>query len=232
MIQRVPLEFGKYYHIYNRGINKCDVFKESANYKHFLSLYDKYISLIADTYAWVLMKNHFHFLVRIKNETEIQFLPQKLKKTDTTTRLRQNFSEQKDPSGFSKPDGVSTPKRKPVPERQFGHLFNAYAKAYNKKFNRTGTLFERSFKRIEIEHEEYFKILVYYIHSNPIHHGFVSDLNLYTWSSYSEITSSQKSFFNYDEVLRWFGDFDGFIKYHLQNQETTVLKKLQIDEER
>ena len=33
----------------------------------FLSLYDKYISPVADTYAWVLMGNHFHLLVRIKN---------------------------------------------------------------------------------------------------------------------------------------------------------------------
>lgn len=80
MTQRAPLEFGKYYHIYNRGVNKCDVFKEPSNFKHFLNLYDKYVSLIAETYAWVLMKNHFHFLVRIRNEKEIDFLPQKLKK--------------------------------------------------------------------------------------------------------------------------------------------------------
>lgn len=32
---------------------------------------DKYISPVADTFAWVLMKNHFHFLVRIKSESEI-----------------------------------------------------------------------------------------------------------------------------------------------------------------
>jgi len=229
MIQRAPLEFGKYYHIYNRGVNKCDIFKESSNYKHFLTLYDKYVSLIADTYAWVLMKNHFHFLVRIKNETEIKFLPPKLKNTDRSARPCQVFSEKKDPSGFIKPDGVSDKRRKPVPERQFGHLFNAYAKAFNKKYSRTGTLFERSFKRIEIKHEEYFKILVFYIHANPIHHGFVSDLNSYPWSSYREISSNQKSFFNYDEVIEWFKDFDGFLNYHGQNQETSVLKELQID---
>ena len=104
MIQRVPLEFGKYYHIYNRGINKCDIFKESSNFIHFLTLYSKYISLIADTYAWVLMKNHFHFLVRIKNEKEIGFLPQDLKKHDRSVRPGHVSSEGKDPSGFTKPD--------------------------------------------------------------------------------------------------------------------------------
>ncbi len=120
MIHRAPLEFGKYYNIYNRGINKCDIFKEPSNFKHFLALYNKYISLIADTYAWVLMKNHFHFLVRIRNEKEIDFLPQKLKNTDRFVKLGQISSEEKDPSGFSKPDGSiiflpSTPGRARVP---------------------------------------------------------------------------------------------------------------------
>jgi len=230
MIARVPLEFGKYYHIFNRGINRCEIFKESSNFKHFLSLYDKYISLVADTYAWVLMKNHFHFLVRVKDEVEIQFLPSKYKNTDRFDKPCQVFSEGKDPSGFSKPDGVLKPKRKPVPERQFGHLFNSYAKAYNKINNWTGSLFERSFKRIEIKHEEYFKILVYYIHANPIHHGFVNDLSSYPWSSYKEISLNQKSNFRYTDVVEWFEDLDGFLEFHRQNQETRILKDLQIDD--
>ena len=69
MIQ--PIERGKYYHIYNRGINSGILFKEKNNYEHFLKLYDFHINPIAETYAWCLMKNHFHFLVRIKKESEI-----------------------------------------------------------------------------------------------------------------------------------------------------------------
>lgn len=52
------IEFGKYYHIYNRGINSCKLFKENTNYEHFLKLYEKYINLIAGDYAWCLMNNH------------------------------------------------------------------------------------------------------------------------------------------------------------------------------
>ena len=69
MIQ--PIERGKYYHIYNRGINSGILFKEKTNYEHFLKLYDFHINPIAETYAWCLMKNHFHFLIRIKEENEI-----------------------------------------------------------------------------------------------------------------------------------------------------------------
>ncbi|MGC9343731.1 MAG: transposase, partial [Bacteroidales bacterium] len=62
------LEKGKFYHVYNRGINSCNIFKESDNYEHFHRLYEKYIPKVADTYAWVLMRNHFHCLVYIKRK--------------------------------------------------------------------------------------------------------------------------------------------------------------------
>jgi len=71
MIQ--PLEYGHYYHIYNRGINSDILFNEIRNYEYFLKLYDVHVNPIADTYAWCLMKNHFHFLVRIKEIQEISF---------------------------------------------------------------------------------------------------------------------------------------------------------------
>ena len=71
MQTKVPIEHGKYYHIYNRGNNGIDVFLETENYYHFLRLYAKYIEPIADTFAWCLLKNHFHFLVRIKELSEI-----------------------------------------------------------------------------------------------------------------------------------------------------------------
>ncbi len=57
------LESGNFYHIYNRGINSCNLFDNNENYYYFLKLYDKYISPVAHTYAWVLMPNHFHFLI-------------------------------------------------------------------------------------------------------------------------------------------------------------------------
>ncbi|WP_225318013.1 hypothetical protein [Flavobacterium luteum] len=60
MEQKVALLHGNYYHIYNRGNNGIDVFLETENYYHFLRLYAKYIEPIADTYAWCLLKNHFH----------------------------------------------------------------------------------------------------------------------------------------------------------------------------
>jgi len=65
-----PLCYGQYYHIYNRGNNRENIFVEERNYRYFLKLYVKYIEPVADTYAYCLLRNHFHFLVRIKTVAE------------------------------------------------------------------------------------------------------------------------------------------------------------------
>ena len=61
-----PLKSGVYYHIFNRGTNRENVFIEERNYRYFLQLYLKYIEAVAETFAFCLLKNHFHLLVRMK----------------------------------------------------------------------------------------------------------------------------------------------------------------------
>lgn len=161
----IPLEKGKYYHIYNRGNNGIDVFFDSESYYYFLKLYDKYILPIAETYAWCLLKNHFHILVYVKTDDEINW--EKLE-----------YSTIEKPKAFN-------------PSNQFGYLFNAYTQAINKKFNRTGSLFERPFERKLIASEKYLQNLIFYIHNNPILHGFTNNLNDYPWSSYDTILSNK-----------------------------------------
>ncbi|GHT76636.1 hypothetical protein FACS189413_09110 [Bacteroidia bacterium] len=70
-MSQVPFEHGCFYHVYNRGNNKEDIFKEPKNYAYFFDLTKKYILPVADIYAYCLMKNHFHLLVRIKDREEI-----------------------------------------------------------------------------------------------------------------------------------------------------------------
>ena len=48
---QIPLQEGKFYHIYNRGNNRETLFYTEENYKYFLKKYDKYLSEYIDTYS-------------------------------------------------------------------------------------------------------------------------------------------------------------------------------------
>jgi putative transposase len=201
--KKEPLDFGNYYHIYNRGNNGIDVFFENGNYEYFLKLYHQYIYPIAETFAWCLMKNHFHFLVYIRNEKEVL-----IDSLDYST--------------------VDTP-RVLDPSKQFGHLFNAYTQAINKKHSRTGSLFEKPFERKRVTSEKYLKNLIYYIHNNPVHHGFTKTINEYPWSSYRSVISEKLTNLKRDEVVEIYGSKDNFIEYHQGEQDLEGIFDLIID---
>ena len=71
MPPKISLEPSQSYHIYNRGNNRDLLYREEENYHYFLQLAQKYIIPIADIYAYALLPDHFHFLVRIKDEEEL-----------------------------------------------------------------------------------------------------------------------------------------------------------------
>lgn len=62
------LEPGKYYHIWNRGYNRGNVFHDERSYAYFLKLYTQYVEPVAETFAYCLLRNHLHLFVRIKTE--------------------------------------------------------------------------------------------------------------------------------------------------------------------
>ena len=72
MSNPIPLEFGKFYHIYNRGNNRENIFFEERNYRYFLRLWSKYIDPIAETWAYCLLRNHFHFLIEMKESSQVE----------------------------------------------------------------------------------------------------------------------------------------------------------------
>ena len=63
-----PLLYDTYYHIYNRGVNRENIFVEERNYALFLNLFEKHIAPVVDLFAYCMMKNHFHISVRVKSE--------------------------------------------------------------------------------------------------------------------------------------------------------------------
>ncbi len=192
-----PLTAGCYYHIYNHGVGGRDLFLQPENYQYFLGLYDKYISPIAETYAWCLMPNHFHLLVRITVFTD--FTPDRVR-NPVRGKIGKNNNELK----------IGTP------SQQLSKLFNSYAQAYNKYHKTRGALFERPFRRKWIDNEDYLRRVILYIHNNPVHHGFCKHPIEYPWSSYLSCISPKNTKLQRNAVIDW---FDGEINYKTGHDE-------------
>lgn len=70
---------GHYYHLYNRGARRLTIFREEQNYRFVLTRINEYCTALALTLiAYVLMPNHYHFLVRQDKEAPAGLLPQRV----------------------------------------------------------------------------------------------------------------------------------------------------------
>jgi len=170
-----PLLPDTFYHIYNRGVNGENIFREERNYLYFLQLYAKHIEPVAETYSYCLMPNHFHVLLCTKPES--------------------TFSKQ-------------------TPSQGFSNCFAAYAKAINKAYQRSGSLFEHPFGRVAITSDLQFWRVIRYIHHNPQKHHFSSDFRQWQHSSYRPILSGQPTRLMREQVLEWFGGREEYLRLH------------------
>lgn len=128
---------GGYYHLYNRGAFKLDIFRDDQDYRTLLSQFPRYLlppdqprigpdphlHEQIDLIAYCLMPNHYHFLVRQNNRTGI------------TDFIRA--------------------------------VFTNYATYFNQKYNSSGTIFQGKYKAALLETSELFIHVARYIHQNP-----------------------------------------------------------------
>lgn len=133
-------EEGCFYHIYNRGVEKRQIFLDDQDYKMFLGLLKRHLSrekqennrgLLYESYAgrieleaFCLMPNHFHMLIYLNNDT------------------------------------------KAIPELM-RRVAGAYTAYFNKKYKRVGHLFQGVYKAIKISSDPYLLHISRYIHRNP-----------------------------------------------------------------
>ncbi|WP_419868866.1 transposase [Chryseobacterium sp. CT-SW4] len=60
-------DYGGVYHVYSHANAQDLIFKETSNYQYFLEKLSRYIIPVADIYAYSLLPNHFHLLLRFKD---------------------------------------------------------------------------------------------------------------------------------------------------------------------
>ena len=191
---KTPLESNNHYHVYNHAVGNELLFKTGNNYRFFLEKVKKYLPQFVDIYAYCLMPNHFHFLLKVKKEEDVI---KAVVSANPNRDLKQEF----------KVSGIIS--------RQFSHLFNSYAQAFNRENNRKGSLFYNRFKRILVDDEDYFIKLIHYIHYNPVHHGFVKKVDDWEHSSYRAVLSTGKTLIKRKEVIELFNDIDNFKYCHI-----------------
>ena len=195
----------EYYHVFNRGNNRENIFYKPRNAIYFLLQYHKYLSPLLDTYAYCLLPNHFHLLVRVKSVEEIL-----------------GGGACTDIPGFKNLEclakrGDSIALDKAISEmvsEQFRRFFISYAKAINKQEGRVGSLFQKNFKRLRIKSKQHLINLVQYIHANAQLHGLCDDFRDWSDSSYHGFLSENPTNLQRAVVLDWFGNREQFILRH------------------
>ena len=190
---------GFFYHIYNRGAGKSNLFWSDDDYSYFMSKYDYYLYISVETYAYCLLKNHFHLLIRVRTVEE---------QKEIFSSIKEKF-----PVGTFYGDHFSAPKPF-YASKQFSHLMNSYTKSLNSQKNRTGTLVEGTFKRKRVTDEDYFNHLACYIHRNPIHHNIQKDYSEYPHSSYNQFLYDEKTLLEKTKLLNRFGGRQNYIEAH------------------
>ena len=186
------------YHVYNRGVERRQLFMNRREYERFIETmryyqyknpqirYSKYLqqsqevrknifneltarSKIIDLLAYCLMPNHFHFLIR------------------------QNSDK-----------GIS---------RFLANVSNSYSRYFNTKHTRVGPLLQGTFKAVLIETEEQLLHVSRYIHLNPVVSLVVpeDELDRYLWSSFPEYLG--KSFFSLAASAPVLSQFSSSQKY-------------------
>ncbi|HPG73843.1 MAG TPA: hypothetical protein PLM49_06090 [Bacteroidales bacterium] len=167
------------YHIFNHANGFENLFQSDENKRFFMERYVKHIVPIADTYAYCLMNNHFHLLLKIKGGEEIEKI-----------RNQQQPSSSK-VSNFGRAVVVEVEVEYFI-SKQFANFFSSYTQAFNKMYGRMGSLFIKNFKREEIKNEDHFRALVVYIHRNPVHHGFCKHFSEWKFSSYNSLNQADE----------------------------------------
>lgn len=182
----VPLVVGEYYHVYNRGNNRQQIFFERENYLFFLRRVRERlvgdqdpaggldsgppeVRELCSIVAYCLMPNHYHLLVCPKD--------------DQFSHHMQRFS-------------------------------GSYTKAINKRHDRIGALFQGPFQALHVDRSEYLLHLSRYIHLNPVEAGLVRQAQDWEFSSYREYAGLRKGTLpRPDVVLSQFPNRDAYRRF-------------------
>ena len=191
-----PLVPGNVYHLINRAVGNEKLFRTGDNYIYFLAKYAQHTKAVCETYCYCLLPDHFHLLVKMKEKREIASFFETIKRKKL---LPNNDAAMSD-----------------FLMERFSNWLNAYAKAYNKVYDRKGGLFLDYTKRLLIKQNGCFGGVIQYIHANAVHHRLARAVRAWQHPSYNSLLSAAPTLLLRDEVMAVFGSKNEFISFHQQ----------------
>ena len=101
-----------------------------------------------------------------------------------------------------------------IVSERFRRFLLSYSKMINLENNKSGSLFQKAFRRRWLPAQPEWKNTVTFIHQNPIHHHVVKDYHSYAHSSFQAMLSNSKTALERSIVHSWFGSIDEMLNYH------------------
>lgn len=156
MNRRIPLHTDEIYHLYNRGVDKRDIFLEKKDYDRF-----QFLLYLANGNKPIDLRSLFHERRSFgKNESRDELYKlergEQLVAIGVYAQMPNHFhilAKQLVDFGIS---------------RFMSKLLTSYAKCFNGRHQRSGVLFERRFQSIHADSDKYLRYLYSYIHLNPL----------------------------------------------------------------
>jgi len=202
----LPLLPDQTYHLFSRAIGSEKIFLAPNNYAFFLQKLKHHTGSVCQIYCYSLLPNHFHLLIKVRDERTLINHFEKVKNLTF------------DPELHELP--TFTMKR-------FSNFLNSYTKAFNKTNKRKGALFMDYLKRSKAKDDYDFTAFVWYIHKNAIHHHLSEFIGEWKFDSYNSMISDAPTSLLRDEILEWFGSKEAFINFH---QQEVYPKKFNFDD--
>ena len=190
------------YHVYNRTNNRELLFRCDENYRFFLKKWKRYLSPFISTRAYCLLPNHFHFQIRIR---------------EITDEIRAAIAKENTKRGNLFLEGEI--EYNVFLEDQLKRMLSSYVMAFNKRYNRNGSLLQKRTRRIALRKIEKICYNLAYIHHNPIHHSMAANYGELEWCSYNAYICNKPTSVACEEVLAIFGieikdGLHNFLEYH------------------
>ena len=155
------------YHVYNQGNNREKIFFDQSDYFLFLTKMKKALSPHCSVLSWCLMPNHFHWLIVINKDYNVEY--EINERTKTLNPLNKDI----------------------------GSLLSSYTQQMNKKQCRSGSLFRKRTKSKSLnqyieKYNDYLLNCFLYIHQNPVRAGLVDKIEDWEFSSFRDYSGLRK----------------------------------------